>query len=105
MERAALRRRAGTVRESCSKLAHPSLFGLAPCGVYPAPAVTDGAVRSYRTISPLPRRWSLRNGERTRQAGPTRVLRFQGGPPTGSEEAGRGSRGGIFSVALAVHGF
>ena len=34
----------------------PSLFGLAPCGVYPAPALTDGAVRSYRTISPLPRR-------------------------------------------------
>ena len=58
----------------------PSLFGLAPCGVYLASGVTDGAVRSYRTISPLPRRWSFRNGERTRQAGPTRVLRFQGGP-------------------------
>jgi len=37
----------------------PSLFGLAPCGVYPAPAFTGRAVRSYRTISPLPRRWSL----------------------------------------------
>ena len=47
----------------------PSLFGLAPCGVYPAPGVTAGAVRFYRTISPLPRRWSCRNGERTRQAG------------------------------------
>jgi hypothetical protein len=47
----------------------PSLFGLAPCGVYPAPGVTAGAVRSYRTISPLPRRWRFRNGERTRQAG------------------------------------
>jgi len=33
----------------------PSLFGLAPCGVYPAPGFTAGAVRSYRTISPLPR--------------------------------------------------
>jgi hypothetical protein len=32
----------------------PSLFGLAPCGVYPASAVTVGAVRSYRTFSPLP---------------------------------------------------
>src|SRR5271165_5058418 len=31
-----------------------SLFGLAPCGVYPAPDVTAGAVRSYRTFSPLP---------------------------------------------------
>jgi len=82
----------------------PSLFGLAPCGVYPAPGITAGAVRSYRTFSPLPRRWRSRNDGRTRQAGPTRVLRFQGDPPTGSEEAGRGSRGGLFSVALAVHG-
>ncbi len=31
-----------------------SLFGLAPGGVYPATAVTSGAVRSYRTFSPLP---------------------------------------------------
>jgi hypothetical protein len=38
-----------------------SLFGLAPCGVYHASAVTAGAVRSYRTFSPLPpsltKRW------------------------------------------------
>ena len=32
----------------------PPLFGLAPGGVYPAAAVTGGAVRSYRTVSPLP---------------------------------------------------
>ena len=63
------------------RLVLPSLFGLAPCGVYPAPGVTAGAVRSYRTISPLPRRWRFRNGERTRQAGSTRVLQFQGCPP------------------------
>jgi len=31
------------------------LFGLAPSGVYPAIDVTTNAVRSYRTISPLPR--------------------------------------------------
>ncbi len=31
-----------------------SLFGLAPGGVYPATAVASGAVRSYRTFSPLP---------------------------------------------------
>ncbi len=30
------------------------LFGLAPSGVYPASVVTNTAVRSYRTISPLP---------------------------------------------------
>jgi hypothetical protein len=33
-----------------------SLFGLAPCGVYPASVITAGAVRSYRTFSPLPLR-------------------------------------------------
>ena len=81
----------------------PSLFGLAPCGVYPAPGVTAGAVRSYRTISPLPRRWSCRNGKHSRQAGPTWVLRLQGGPRPVPKKRGRGSRGGFFSVALAVH--
>jgi len=35
---------------------NPPLFGLAPCGVYPATAIAGGAVRSYRTFSPLPRR-------------------------------------------------
>ena len=40
---------------SLLRRASPSLFGLAPCGVYPAPGVTAGAVRSYRTFSPLPR--------------------------------------------------
>ena len=34
----------------------PPLFGLAPGGVYPATAVASGAVRSYRTLSPLPGR-------------------------------------------------
>ena len=34
--------------------ANGSLFGLAPGGVYPATAVASGAVRSYRTFSPLP---------------------------------------------------
>jgi len=33
----------------------PSLFGLAPGGVCPAAGVAAGAVRSYRTFSPLPR--------------------------------------------------
>ncbi len=32
----------------------PSLLGLAPGGVYLATRVTAGAVRSYRTLSPLP---------------------------------------------------
>jgi len=33
---------------------YATLFGLAPCGVLPATDVTAGAVRSYRTFSPLP---------------------------------------------------
>ena len=48
------------------------LFGLAPGGVYPATPVTSRAVRSYRTISPLP-------------ASRTHTL-----------------TGGIFSVALSI---
>jgi len=38
------------------------LFGLAPGGVYPATAVAGSAVRSYRTISPLPRLSEERRG-------------------------------------------
>jgi len=42
-------------RTTTRKQGHvPSLFGLAPGGVYPATAVTGSAVRSYRTLSPLP---------------------------------------------------
>jgi hypothetical protein len=40
----------------------PPLFGLAPGGVCPATPVTGGAVRSYRTISPLPAGPSGRTG-------------------------------------------
>src|SRR6185436_14000793 len=36
------------------RTAPPLLFGLAPRGVCPAGRITPSAVRSYRTISPLP---------------------------------------------------
>ena len=39
----------------------PSLFGLAPGGVCRAADIAAGAVRSYRTLSPLPR---IRNAPR-----------------------------------------
>jgi len=39
---------------SCAGRAKSPLFGLAPGGVYRAPRVTTRAVRSYRTVSPLP---------------------------------------------------
>src|SRR5690348_6240705 len=39
-------------REPTARVA--SLFGLAPCGVWPAIDLAADAVRSYRTFSPLP---------------------------------------------------
>ena len=56
MAQAALPHRADAQPEPDSWLLLPSLFGLAPCGVYPASVITAGAVRSYRTFSPLPLR-------------------------------------------------
>jgi hypothetical protein len=52
-------RRSGTGRSLASAAVsrdecRASLFGLAPCGVLPATDVATGAVRSYRTFSPLP---------------------------------------------------
>ena len=47
-------RRSGNFKDS-SRASSPLLFGLAPCGVYLAPDVAIGAVRSYRTFSPLSR--------------------------------------------------
>ena len=44
-----------------NRFSAPSLFGLAPCGVCPALAVTSQAVRSHRTFSPLPaHEWARR---------------------------------------------
>src|SRR6478672_5827801 len=40
----------------------PSLFGLAPGGVCRAVSVAGNAVRSYRTVSPLPRLYATRRG-------------------------------------------
>ena len=65
-----------------------SLFGLAPCGVYPASDVTAGAVRSYRTFSPLP-------------GLAVQAIALRAGPPERSEN--RIQVGGMFSVALAVY--
>ena len=48
------RKALGVGRTGGRRRPRPSLFGLSPGGVCPATAVTRGAVRSYRTISPLP---------------------------------------------------
>jgi len=41
-------------RRAAPSLTPTFLFDLAPGGVYPASPVASGAVRSYRTLSPLP---------------------------------------------------
>ncbi len=46
--------RASTLRPPEEERIDPCLFGLAPCGVYHADRLTPAAVRSYRTLSPLP---------------------------------------------------
>ncbi len=48
--RAATRKRVSSLRRGSM----PPLFGLAPGGVYRAASVAGRAVRSYRTLSPLP---------------------------------------------------
>jgi len=82
----------------------PSLFGLAPCGVYPAPAFTgaSGALLPHHfTLTPA-LEFSATASVPGKPA--NSGIAFPGWPSSGSEETGRGSRGGIFSVALAVHG-
>src|SRR5690349_11549416 len=71
------------------RTASPSLFGLAPGGVYLAVAVAGNAVRSYRTFSPL--------------------LAFAACAATAQQalracraEAQRAEAGGSFSVALSL---
>jgi hypothetical protein len=59
---------------SSERAAPPLLFGLAPRGVCPAGRIAPSAVRSYRTISPLPENRALAHP----------------------------APGGIFSVALSV---
>ena len=44
-----------SMRNTSAPKSAPPLFGLAPGGVCRAAAVTGSAVRSYRTLSPLPR--------------------------------------------------
>ena len=82
--------RPGTTRSG----ALPSLFGLAPCGVYPAAGITAGAVRSYRTFSPLPRRGL---------AVQANLSGLPGDRPPAAKGA-EGVAGRYVSVALAVHG-
>src|SRR5689334_18042870 len=83
------------VRQAC---AYTTLFGLAPCGVLPATDVTAGAVRSYRTFSPLPLNSPLRG---SLEAGPRPIARHHRRPALSEPRRGE-SKGGMFSVPLSV---
>ena len=67
------------LRHLLSQDRRPPLFGLAPGGVYPAAPVTGGAVRSYRTVSPLPSGRSAKTGRR--EGGLFSVALSLGSPP------------------------
>ncbi len=54
--------RSSDLPESHAGRVFASLFDLAPSGVYPAIIVTNNAVRSYRTISPLPQILNRKKG-------------------------------------------
>ena len=69
MQRAAWARRADAQRPLALQGRFPPYLVLLRVGFTLPRPLQARAVRSYRTISPLPRRWSFRNGERTRQAG------------------------------------
>ena len=72
----------------------PSLFGLAPCGVYPAPALQTERCALTAPFHPYP-------GAGVAHARRKPALGYC---VPGWPSRKRGSRGGIFSVALAVHG-
>jgi hypothetical protein len=75
----------------------PSLFGLAPCGVYPASGFTTGAVRSYRTISPLPRRRAsklARGGPLPERSGVAEAVSFLWHAPRPTSRTGTRSTSG-----------
>ena len=71
----------GSLAAQAASLA-PSLFGLAPGGVCRAACVAAGAVRSYRTVSPLPR-VSLPSAERDAGGGLFSVALSLGSTPAG----------------------
>ena len=67
------------------RAASPPLFGLAPRGVYPAGRIAPSAVRSYRTISPLPDR--VYRSRRYIFCGTFRKNSFERSPPAVSRHA------------------
>ena len=78
----------------------PSLLGLAPGGVCHAAAVAGGAVRSYRTISPLPPSARRRDGV----GGLLSVALSLGSPPPGVTRHRVSVEPGLSSPACAKSG-
>src|SRR5579863_6858662 len=69
------------------RAAPPPLFGLAPRGVCPAGRIAPAAVRSYRTISPLPGRSFYGSARRYIFCGTFRKDPFERSPPAVSRHA------------------
>ena len=81
----------------------PSLFGLAPGGVCRAAGVTVGAVRSYRTLSPLPAGRG-RVAPDARAGGLLSVALSLGSPPPGVTRHRVSVEPGLSSPRLAPEG-
>src|SRR5947207_7628236 len=83
---------------SQSRYRLPLLLGLAPGGVYPAAAVAGGAVRSYRTISPLPP--AVPKAEQARRC--VSVALSLGSPPPGVTRHRTSVEPGLSSPCRAI---
>ena len=88
MQRAAWARRADAQRPLALQGRIPPYLVLLRVGFTLPRPLQARAVRSYRTISPLPRRWSFPQRRAYPASRPTRVLRFQGGPPAVPKKRG-----------------
>ena len=89
-----------------ARVTPPSLFGIAPCGVCQACPLLRQPVRSYRTISPLPRGTCRLRIFRLSIVGITRfttkTLSGKLSLVNPQSKIRNLNRGGIFSVALSV---
>ena len=85
-----LRHRADAERCLAPGERFPPYLVLLRVGFTLPPALPPERCALTAPFHPYPGAGDSRNGGRTRQAGPTRVLRFQGGPPAASEDAREG---------------
>ena len=93
-------RAAVNVSEESPRHSRCSLLGFAPSGVYRARSVTRSAVRSYRTVSPLPE--SREPRIQSREALTAASSRSRHPKALDARFSTLNSLGGLFSVALSL---